>query len=256
MTGDPANRAETPSSAGDILSSPDHTFLIQELGNERLRTSILSVQAAPDDEKLTQVQIVGAAGQHYAMMRIDHPVRIQVDGPLGDYAFAWCGQLDVRLTGSVGNGIAEGLVSGAVRIRGDAGVGAGATMSGGTLAVYGSAGDRCGAAMRGGNIFVRGNVGDECGVGALGGMIVIGGDAGERVGDAMSNVTVFMRGKAKSLADGVVEAPLRKREQLRLGLLLINASIRGDAKEFRRIVPEAMLIAEEASRGEVNPKWR
>ncbi len=90
----------------------------------------------------------------------------------------------------------------------------------------------------------------------LGGMIVIGGDAGHRLGDAMSNVTVFIRGRAASLADGVVEAPLRKREQLRLGLLLINASIRGDAKEFRRIVPEAVFWAEEASRGEINPNWR
>ena len=41
-----------------------------------------------------------------------------------------------------------------------------------------------------------------------------------------------------------------------LGLLLINASIRGDAKEFRRIVPEAMLKAEKSQRGEINPNWR
>lgn len=91
---------------------------------------------------------------------------------------------------------------------------------------------------------------------ALGGTIVIGGDAGENLGDAMNNVNVFIRGAAKSLAPGVTEAPLRKREQLRLGLLLINASIRGDAKEFRRIVPEALLKAEESKRGEIVPNWR
>ena len=72
----------------------------------------------------------------------------------------------------------------------------------------------------------------------------------------MNNVTVFIRGKAKSLADGVAEAPLRKREEVRLGLLLINASIRGDAKEFRRIVPEAILDMEQSQRGEINPNWR
>ena len=87
-------------------------------------------------------------------------------------------------------------------------------------------------------------------------MIVIGGDAGENLGDAISNVTIFIRGEAQSLADGVTEAPLRKREQLRLGLLLINASIRGDAKDFRRIVPEAMLRAEQSQRGELKPNWR
>jgi formylmethanofuran dehydrogenase subunit C len=160
------------------------------------------------------------------------------------------------MTGQVGHGVGEGMISGAVRIRGDAGVGAGAAMTGGTLAIYGSAGHRCGAGMRGGGIFVRGSVGDETGVGALGGMIVIGGNAGEELGDAMNNVTVFIRGNAKSLADGVTEAPLRKREQVRLGLLLINASIRGDAKDFRRIVPEAMLQVELSQRGELNPKWR
>ena len=72
----------------------------------------------------------------------------------------------------------------------------------------------------------------------------------------MNNVNVFLRGKAKGLATGVVEAPLRKREELRLGLLLISAGIRGDAKDFRRIVPEAMREAENARRGEVNPNWR
>ena len=72
----------------------------------------------------------------------------------------------------------------------------------------------------------------------------------------MNNVTIFIRGRAKSLAEGVTEAPLRKREQLRLGLLLINASIRGDAKDFRRIVPQAMLEEELSNRSEVGPNWR
>ncbi len=110
--------------------------------------------------------------------------------------------------------------------------------------------------MRGGGVFVRGNAGDEVGIGALRGTIVIGGDVGKRLGDAMNNVTIFIRGKAKSLSAGVTEAPLRKSQQLKLGLLLINASIRGDANDFRRIIPEAMLRAEESARGEVNPHWR
>ena len=221
-----------------------------------LRDAIHAVPVAESDEELTQLKIAGADGQHSALMRIEHPVRIIVDGSLGDYAFAFNAGPDVRITGSVGHGVGDGMSSGALRIRGDAGHGAGAAMTGGTLAIYGTAGHRCGAGMRGGGVFVRGDVGDEAGVGALGGMIVIGGDAGERLGDAMNNVTVFIRGKAKSFAEGVTEAPLRKREQLRLGLLLINASIRGDANEFRRIVPVAMLLAEEAQRGEVTPNWR
>lgn len=227
-----------------------------DLTPQALYDAIHAVPISDSDEKLTEVQIIGANGQDSALMRLNHPVRIQVDGPLGDYACAFNSQADIRVTGSVQHGVGDGMISGAIRVRGSAGVGAGTAMTGGTLAIYGSAGDRCGAAMRGGGIFVRADVGDEAGVGSLGGMIVIGGDAGENLGDAMSNVTVFIRGRAKSLADGVTEAPLRKREQLRLGLLLINASIRGDAKDFRRIVPEAMLRAEQSQRGELNPNWR
>ncbi|MDB4476893.1 tributyrin esterase [Rhodopirellula sp.] len=226
------------------------------VGAKVLHRAIHEIPVGENDEQLTQVDVAGSAGQDSVLMRLNHPIRIKMEGPLGDYAFAFNSQADIRMTGNVGSGVAEGMASGAVRVRGDAGVGAGAAMTGGTLAIYGNAGNRCGAAMRGGGIFVRGNVGDETGVGALGGMIVIGGDAGHNLGDAMSNATVFIRGAAASLAAGVTDAPLRKREQLRLGLLLINASIRGDAKEFRRIVPTAMLEAEASERGELNPNWR
>lgn len=236
--------------------SPDHQFDMSTMSPGELVEAINAVPPSATDDQWVRLQVTGANRQHAAMMRVDNPVRIEVDGPLGDYAFAFNVQADVRITGAAGQGVAEGMRSGSIRVRGDAGVGAGVGMVGGTLAVYGTAGHRCGAGMRGGGIFVRGDVGDETGVGALGGTIVIGGDAGERIGDAMNNVTVFIRGKAKSLADGVAEAPLRKREEVRLGLMLINASIRGDAKEFRRIVPKAILDMERSQRGEINPNWR
>lgn len=245
-----------PESRGDAETEPENRFSLEELSLAELRSAIRGVPTGEDDEQLAQVQVTGLNGQHAALMRLDHPVRLLAEGPLGDYAFAFNSQADVRLTGSVGHGVGEGMNGGAVRIRGDAGAGAGAAMTGGTLAIYGSAGPRCGAGMRGGGIFVRGDVGDEAGVGALSGMIVIGGNSGDNLGDAMSNVTIFIRGDSSSLSPGVVEAPLRKREQLRLGLLLINASIRGDAKEFRRIVPEAFYEAERSRQGEIVPNWR
>ena len=241
----------------DAGSEADPTVLsMSDLSPRELHAAIHAIPAGVEDETLPIVKVIGLSGQHSALARLDHAIRLEASGDLDDYAFAFNAQTDVRLTGSVGHGVGEGLISGAVRIRGNAGCGAGASMTGGTLAIYGDAGDRCGAGMRGGGIFVRGNVGDETGVGALGGMIVIGGDAGHNLGDAMTNMTIFIRGRAKTLAPGVTQAPLRKREQLRLGLLLINASIRGDANDFRRIVPEAVLEAEESSRGEVNPNWR
>ncbi|TWU41214.1 GXGXG motif protein [Novipirellula aureliae] len=242
--------------AGSPQRNPNFKFSLQSMTDAQLCEAIHAVPVLQEDEELVRVDVAGAVGQHHAMMRLRHPVRLQVDGHLGDYAFAMNQDADIRLTGSVRHGVAEGMASGAVRVQGDAGVGAGVAMTGGTLAIFGNAGPRCGAAMRSGSIFVRGDVGDEAGIGAIGGTIVIGGNAGHRLGDAVNNVSVFIRGKALSLAEGVTEAPLRKREELRLGLLLINASIRGDAKEFRRIVPTALLQAENAQRGEVTPNWR
>ncbi len=111
--------------------------------------------------------------------------------------------------------------------------------------------------MRGGEIFIRGNAGPQAAARALWGTIVIGGDADGGLGDSMRGATIFIRGKANMLGRGVREAPLREREKLRLGLLLINAGIRGDVKDFRRIVSEVTL-REEANRprGEINPSWR
>ena len=128
-----------------------------DMGSKALHDAIHQLSVAERDEQLTQITVSGSAGQHSALMRLDHPIRITMEGPLGDYAFAFNSQADIRTTGDVGHGVAEGMVSGAVRIRGDAGVGAGAAMMGGTLAIYGTVGNRCGAAMRSGGIFVRGH---------------------------------------------------------------------------------------------------
>ncbi|MEM9643841.1 MAG: tributyrin esterase [Planctomycetota bacterium] len=238
------------------MNTPAHNFSISEMSPEELHRAIHALPAGDDETELTEVTVNNLAGQHAALMRIDHPLRIEANGPLGDYAFAHHAQATVIMNGDAGAGLGEGMQSGILRVRGNAGVGAGTGMKGGTLAVYGHAGHRCGAAMRGGEIFVRGDVGEHAGIGALNGTIVIGGNAGPFLGNATSDVTIFIRGEAASLVDGVTESPLRKREELRLGLLLINASIRGDASEFRRIVPIAKLAAEQARQGEIVPNWR
>ncbi|KAA5540104.1 tributyrin esterase [Roseiconus nitratireducens] len=233
-----------------------HEFLMNELSASELVQAIATVPPALDEEEMTRVEIVGAEGQHGAMMRLDHPVKLRVRGTLGDYAFAFNAQAIAKVFGDVGHGVGDGMLSGSVRVRGNAGHAAGVGMIGGTLGVYGSAGDRVGAMLRGGGIFVRRNVGNDAGSGAISGTIVIGGDAGENLGDARSDVSVFIRGQAASLSAGVTEAPLRKKQEVQLGLLLISAGIRGDASEFRRVVPIAKLEAEKAARGEVVPNWR
>lgn len=244
-----SEKAEVP----DLILEPSQ-FWTSEL------VAALADLSYPDDDDpraAPLVHAIDAAGHHAALMGLDHPIRLEVLGALGDYACAFNRQAVVRIRGKVGNAAADGMSSGAVRIHGRAGHGAGVAMSGGSLAVYGHAGDRCGAGLCGGEIFIRGNVGDEAGVGALRGTIVIGGNAGHGLGDAMSGATVFIRGEVASLAPSVVEAPLRERERLRLGLLLINAAIRGEAKDFRRVVPRDVLQREQSQpRGEIDPSWR
>ncbi len=111
--------------------------------------------------------------------------------------------------------------------------------------------------MRGGELFVRGDVGCDTGVGMHDGTIVIGGDAGHGLGEPRGAGVVFLRGRAESLAEAMVEVPLRKRDELRLGMLLINASIRGMAKEFRRVIPETAWRREQSQMtGETRPNWR
>lgn len=234
----------------------EHEFSLEEMDSAEIRARISELPIGPNEEDMARIEVTGAIGQHAALMRLNHPARLRVRGSLGDYAFAYNAHAVSKVFGDVGHGVADGMISGSVRVRGNAGHGAGTSITGGTLGIYGSAGDRVGASMRAGGVFVRGDVGDDVGLGAVAGTIVIGGNAGANLGDPHSNIAVFLRGSAASLKEGVTEAPLRKKQEVQLGLILISAGIRGNATDFRRIVPIAMLEAENAARGEVVPNWR
>ncbi|MEM1224636.1 MAG: tributyrin esterase [Planctomycetota bacterium] len=237
---------------------PDRVIDLAQADEVELRAAInqLSVPDADSDEQPPLIELLHADGRAASCMGWKSPVRVRAAGDWGHYAWAYNQGPDVHLYGNVGDGIAEGMADGIIRVHGNAGCGAGAAMTAGTLAIYGSAGPRCGAAMRGGGVFVLGDVGDDAGVGALAGTIVVGGDAGRNLGDRLHNVTVFIRGTATSLAPGVTKTSLRKKEEVRLGLLLMSASIRGSASDFQRVIPVARLEAEEAGQGELRPNWR
>lgn len=244
---------------------PDGVLQPPQYGPRELAAALAEIESQfaarsdPGDQDVANplVHVAGAAGQHHALMGIDADVRLEVAGELGDQALAFHRRAFTTVHGNVGHGCGDGMQSGVIRIHGTASEAAGVAMQGGTLAIYGGAGDRLGAGMCGGELFVRGDVGRFAGIGALDGTIVIGGNAGEGLGDAMSGATIFIRGSAASLAPDVVETPLRPREMIRLGLLLINASIRGEAKDFRRVVARDVLEAEQRQpRGEIDPSWR
>ena len=56
---------------------------------QELHQAIHEIPIGDSDEQLTQIDVVGSAGQDGVLMRLDHPIRIKMEGPLGDYAFAF-----------------------------------------------------------------------------------------------------------------------------------------------------------------------
>lgn len=222
----------------------------------RRRLADIDVPRGRDQADEAAVELKNSCGSHSMLMGLDRALKINVRGDLGDYAMAFNDEANIRVAGSVGTGLCESMVSGNVRIHGNAGAGVGVGMTGGTVAVYGNAGDGCAAALRGGEIFVRGNVGNNAATGALHGTLVVGGDAGNNLGESMMDAVIYIRGSIESLGHGVAEAPLTEKDRMRLGLLLINAGIRGAAKDFRRVVPQWVFDSEQKLKGVIgHPSW-
>ncbi|MEZ6087536.1 MAG: tributyrin esterase [Pirellulaceae bacterium] len=242
----------------EVKSEAFATFDLSQMNAVELSRRMRELEL-PNSEgfELPLIEVKGLRGEHNILMGLDLPCRVNVRGKLGDYAMAFNRRAHVRTTGSAGDGLGESMVSGAVRVHGNAGAGVGVAMTGGTLAVYGNAGDGCAAALRGGEVFVRGNVGHNAAHAALHGTLVIGGDAGNNLGEAMMDAMIFIRGSIGSLGHGVAELPLIPKDRVRLGLLLINAGIRGDAQDFRRVVPQRVYDEEQKRKGVIgHPSWR
>ena len=243
----------------DDSPEPLASIDISALDAVQLSDALARIDYPPNREEseLGPVELLNSCGGKNLLMGLTHNWRFNVRGDLGDYAVAFNNGAHVRVQGSVGAGLGESMVGGSVRVHGDAGVGVGVGMTGGTIAVYGNAGDGAGSALQGGEIFVRGNVGHNAGTSALHGTLVIGGDAGHNLGDSMMDSTIFVRGSIASLGHGVAEAPLIDRDSVRLGMLLINAGIRGAAKDFRRVIPLRVYEQEQMNRGVIgHPSWR
>ena len=242
----------------DVLSEETEVLLWDEADRDYWRRRCVEIAAHHDDEEhmLPRVTLGGDYGDFPLLPWFDAAVSVSLAGFLPDRScFHWAGgELDVR--GGGGHGLAGGMSGGVIRIHQAVGRGAGCTMTGGTLAIYGAADHRLGAAMMGGGIFVRGDAGDDAGFAGSGGSIVIGGAAGDGLGEGSRGVTFFVRGEVHTLGRDIVEAPMRKEPQLRLGVLLMNASISGRPQEFRRYVHRDQLSKELTNASEIRPSWR
>jgi glutamate synthase domain-containing protein 3 len=159
---------------------------------------------------------------------------VNIKGSTGYYCGGMNKQATINVTGSVGPGVAENMMSGKVVIEGDASQYAGATGHGGLLVVKGNASSRCGISMKGINIVVHGNIGHMSAFMAQSGNLVVCGDAGDALGDSLYEAKLFVRGSVKSLGADCEKKEMRPEHIEILKKLLEEAECDAKPDEFTR----------------------
>ncbi len=173
-------------------------------------------------------------GAHALAVGLQAPLEVTIKGSTGYYCAGMNKEARVHVTGSVGPGVAENMISGSVTVEGDASQYAGATGHGGLLVIKGNASSRCGISMKGIDIVVHGNIGHMSAFMAQSGNLVVLGDAGDALGDSLYEARLFVRGKVKSLGADCIEKEMRPEHLEILADLLKRAGADADPSEFRR----------------------
>ncbi|MEM8581752.1 MAG: protein GlxC [Pseudomonadota bacterium] len=179
-------------------------------------------------------ELLNPKGSHAIAVGLDAPVDITVAGSTGYYCGGMNKQATIRVTGSVGPGVAENMMSGTVIVDGDASQYAGATGRGGLLVIKGNASSRCGISMKGIDIVVHGSIGHMSAFMGQAGTLVVCGDAGDALGDSLYEARLFVRGSVKSLGADCVEKEMRPEHLDLLAELLKRAESDAKPKDFRR----------------------
>ncbi|MDE2792254.1 MAG: protein GlxC [Paracoccaceae bacterium] len=178
--------------------------------------------------------VVNPRGSHAVAVGLSAPVEVTVRGSTGYYCAGMNQLATIRITGSVGPGVAENMMSGKVVVEGDASQSAGATGHGGLLVIKGNAASRCGISMKGIDIVVHGNVGHMSAFMAQAGTLVIAGDAGDALGDSIYEAQIFVRGSVRSLGADCIVKPVRPEHRALLAERLEQAGLDARPEDFRR----------------------
>lgn len=184
----------------DTLSAGAVVLDCQDLSTRQINAALA---ALPDG---AHGRIVGSGGRHNLAVGLTNRITIDVEGNAGYYLAGLCDGPDVTITGFVGPGLAENVMSGTVRVAGDASSGAAASARGGVVVVAGDASARAGISLKGGTLLIGGSCGHMCGFMAQAGVILVGGDAGEALGDSLYEAVIYVGGRIDSLgADARIE---------------------------------------------------
>ncbi|MCP5072444.1 MAG: protein GlxC [Rhodobacteraceae bacterium] len=205
-----------------------------DLEADGLRGLNAALYAQKDGSNQTAWNVVNPKGSHAIAVGLDAPIEVTVNGSTGYYCGGMNQQATINVTGSVGPGVAENMMSGTVVVDGDASQYAGATGHGGLLVIKGNASSRCGISMKGIDIVVHGNIGHMSAFMAQSGNLVVLGDAGDALGDSLYEARLFVRGEVKSLGADCIEKEMRPEHLEILADLLERAGTDAKPEEFTR----------------------
>ena len=205
-----------------------------DLEAEGLRALNTALQAQTQETNQTSWQVLNPKGAHAVAVGLDAPIDVQVKGSTGYYCGGMNKQATIRVTGSVGPGAAENMMSGRIIVEGDASQYAGATGHGGLLVIKGNAASRCGISMKGIDIVVHGNIGHMSAFMAQSGTLVVCGDAGDALGDSLYEARLFVRGSVQSLGADCVQKDMRPEHIELLRGLLEAGECDPKPEEFKR----------------------
>lgn len=205
-----------------------------DMARTPLREVNATLQAATGQTNQRDFTLINPRGSHAVAVGLDAPISVTIEGSTGYYCGGMNKQASIHVTGSVGPGVGENMMSGDITIDGDASQYAGATGRGGLLNIRGNASSRCGISMKGIDIVVHGNIGHMSAFMAQKGTLVVLGDAGEALGDSLYEARLFVRGTVKSLGADCVEKEMRPEHLDLLADLLARAGADARPEEFRR----------------------
>ena len=208
--------------------------VVFDLAASDLRQLNGTLQALTPATNQTAWTILNPRGEHALAVGITAPVSITVEGHAGYYFAGMNDGGNITITGNVGTGVAENMMSGTVHVLGDASQDAGATAHGGLLVIDGNASARCGISMKGIDIVVKGSVGHMSAFMAQSGNLVILGDAGEALGDSLYEARLFVQGKVASLGADCEEKPMTADDRIILAGLLKKSGAEASVDNFKR----------------------
>ena len=181
------------------------------------------------------VTVTNPGARHNFAVALLEAGDVTFEGSVGYYCGGMGDGATIRVSGSAGWGLAEGILSGTVVVDGNAGNSAAASIRGGTVVVRGDCAARAGVAMKGGRLLIAGDAGYMTGFMMQKGYIAIAGNAGDALADSMYEGTVYVAGEIASLGNDALVSDAPDEDQAMLAVAFAEFDLPAPGR-FKRIV--------------------